>query len=55
MSKIDEAREEFSKDLYATKLSGIMIDEIGEPGGRLLLPRQNFLKMVRETASTKLM
>ncbi len=34
MSKIDEAREEFSKDLYATKLSGIKIDEIGEDFAR---------------------
>jgi len=27
---LQEAREEFSKDLYATKLSGIEIDKIGE-------------------------
>ena len=30
MSKLDEARELFSKDLYATKMSGITIEEVGE-------------------------
>ncbi|MCR5509215.1 MAG: PaaI family thioesterase [Lachnospiraceae bacterium] len=30
MSKLEEAREMFSKDLYATKLSGIKIEEVGE-------------------------
>ena len=30
MSKLDEAREEFSRDLYATELSGITIEEVGE-------------------------
>lgn len=30
MSKLEEARKEFSKDLYATKLSGIVIEEVGE-------------------------
>jgi len=30
MSKLDEAREMFSKDLYATKLSGITIEEVGD-------------------------
>ena len=30
MRSLQEAREEFSKDLYATKLSGIEIDKIGE-------------------------
>ena len=30
MSRLDEAREMFSKDLYATKLSGITIEEVGE-------------------------
>lgn len=30
MGTIAEAREEFSHDLYATKLSGAEIDEIGE-------------------------
>ena len=30
MGTITEAREEFSHDLYATKLSGAEIDEIGE-------------------------
>lgn len=30
MSKLDEAREIFSKDLYATKMSGITIEEVGE-------------------------
>ena len=30
MGTIEEARKEFSKDLYATELSGAVIDEIGE-------------------------
>ena len=30
MGNIEEARLIFSKDLYATKLSGIEIDEIGK-------------------------
>ena len=30
MNKLEEAREIFSKDLYATKMSGIEIDEVGE-------------------------
>ena len=30
MGTLEEAREIFSKDLYATDLSGIVIDEIGE-------------------------
>ena len=30
MSRLDEAREMFSKDLYAIKLSGITIEEVGE-------------------------
>ena len=30
MSKLDEAREIFSKDLYAAKMSGITIEEVGE-------------------------
>ncbi len=30
MSKLKEAREMFSKDLYATKLSGITVEEVGE-------------------------
>ena len=30
MSKLEEAREEFSRDLYATELSGITIEEVGE-------------------------
>ncbi len=30
MASIEEAREIFSKDLYATELSGIEIDEIGK-------------------------
>lgn len=30
MPTLNEAREEFSKDLFATKLSGIEIDKIGE-------------------------
>ncbi len=30
MSKLEEAREMFSKDLYATKLSGITVEEVGE-------------------------
>ena len=30
MSKLEEAREIFSKDLYATKVSGAVIEEVGE-------------------------
>ena len=30
MSRLEEAREMFAKDLYATKLSGITIEEVGE-------------------------
>ncbi|MBR5361074.1 MAG: PaaI family thioesterase [Lachnospiraceae bacterium] len=30
MSRLEEAREMFSKDLYATKLSGITVEEVGE-------------------------
>lgn len=30
MEKLEEARKMFSKDLYATKLSGITIEEVGE-------------------------
>ncbi|MBQ6415590.1 MAG: PaaI family thioesterase [Butyrivibrio sp.] len=30
MGTIEEARKEFSKDLYATELSGAVIDEIGD-------------------------
>ena len=30
MGTLEEAREIFSKDLYATKLTGVEIDEIGE-------------------------
>ena len=30
MRPLEEAREEFSKDLFATKLTGAVIDEIGE-------------------------
>ena len=30
MGTLEEARKEFSKDLYATELSGAEIDEIGE-------------------------
>ncbi|WP_034452805.1 PaaI family thioesterase [Butyrivibrio sp. AE2032] len=30
MASLEEAREIFSKDLYATELSGIQIDEIGK-------------------------
>ena len=30
MGTLQEAREEFSKDLYATKLSGVVIEELGE-------------------------
>ena len=30
MKSIDQAREEFSKDLYATKMTGVRIEEIGE-------------------------
>ena len=34
MGTLEEAREIFSKDLYATKLSGVEIDEIGEDRAR---------------------
>lgn len=30
MSKLEEAREIFSKDLYATRVSGAVIEEVGE-------------------------
>ena len=30
MSRLEQAREEFSKDLYATKLSGIVIEEVDD-------------------------
>lgn len=30
MSKLEEAREIFSKDLYATRISGAVIEEVGE-------------------------
>lgn len=30
MGTLEEARKEFSKDLYATELSGAVIDEIGD-------------------------
>ena len=30
MGTLEEAREEFSKDIYATELSGVVIDMIGE-------------------------
>ena len=30
MGTIEEARKEFSKDLYATELSGAVIDEVGD-------------------------
>ena len=30
MGKLEEAREIFAKDLYATKLSGAVIEEVGE-------------------------
>ena len=30
MDKLEQAREMFSKDLYATKLTGAVIDEVGE-------------------------
>ncbi len=34
MSELDRAREEFSKDLYATKLSGVEILEVGDDYAR---------------------
>lgn len=34
MTELQQAREEFSKDLYATKLSGIEIVEVGEDFAR---------------------
>ena len=37
MGSIEEAREIFSKDLYATKLTGAVIDEIGENYARCSL------------------
>ena len=30
MSRLEEAREMFAKDLYATKLAGITVEEVGE-------------------------
>lgn len=38
MSKLEEARELFSKDLYATKMSGIKIDEVGENYAKCSMP-----------------
>ena len=34
MGTLEEAREYFSKDLYATKMSGAVIDEVGENHAR---------------------
>lgn len=34
MDRLERAREEFSKDLYATKLSGAVIEEVGEDYSR---------------------
>ncbi|MCR5487525.1 MAG: PaaI family thioesterase [Lachnospiraceae bacterium] len=38
MSRLEEAREIFSKDLYATKLSGIRIEEVGENSAVCSMP-----------------
>lgn len=38
MSKLDEARKLFSKDLYATKMSGIEIDEVGDNYAKCSMP-----------------
>ena len=38
MSKLEEAREIFSKDLYATKQSGIQIEEVGEYYAKCSMP-----------------
>lgn len=34
MDGLERAREEFSKDLYATKLTGVVIEEVGEDYSR---------------------
>ena len=34
MGTLEEAREEFSKDLYATELTGVVIDTVGENSAR---------------------
>ena len=34
MDRLERAREVFSKDLYATKLSGVTIEEVGEDYSR---------------------
>ncbi len=38
MSKLDEARKLFTKDLYATKMSGIEIDEVGDNYAKCSMP-----------------
>ena len=38
MSKLEEARELFSKDLYATKMTGIQIEEVGEYYAKCSMP-----------------
>ncbi|MBO4749993.1 MAG: PaaI family thioesterase [Lachnospiraceae bacterium] len=38
MSKLDEAREIFAKDLYATKQSGIQIEEVGDSYSKCSMP-----------------
>lgn len=34
MDRLERAREEFSRDLYATKVSGVVIEEVGEDYSR---------------------
>ncbi len=38
MSRIDEARAIFAKDLYATKQSGIQIEEVGDHYSKCSMP-----------------
>ena len=38
MSRIDEARAIFAKDLYATKQSGIQIEEVGDHSSKCSMP-----------------
>ncbi|MBQ2100894.1 MAG: PaaI family thioesterase [Lachnospiraceae bacterium] len=38
MSKLEQAREIFAKDLYATKMSGIQIDEVGDHYSKCSMP-----------------
>ena len=38
MEKLEEARKIFSKDLYATKLSGAIIEEVGDNFAKCSMP-----------------